>query len=177
MASWMAEARATRRPVEYFIVDSIHRFLRPHHEELGCDASARSRVAVAGVQVRSEAWNSDGGLGVPHRLCLAIRDVVDADLSPRFCMQWKRDAQVQQQFQACACGAPAFVFTVLRLLRPALASVAMVAIIHTTLPWLMQRGIAAAGAQLDVGVAVGVATFVVALGMVWLLSGRPVGLS
>jgi hypothetical protein len=50
----------------------------------------------------------------------------------------------------------------------------MVAIVHTTLPWLMQ-GTTAAAAQVAVGVAVGVATFLVALGAVWLVSGRPAG--
>lgn len=61
-----------------------------------------------------------------------------------------------------------------QLLRPALASLVMVAIVHTTLPWLMQ-GTNAAAAQVAVGVVVGVATFVVALGVVWFVSGRPAG--
>jgi len=60
-----------------------------------------------------------------------------------------------------------------QLLRPALASLVMVAIVHMTSSWLMQD--APAAARLAVGVAVGVATFVVALGLVWLVSGRPPG--
>jgi hypothetical protein len=62
-----------------------------------------------------------------------------------------------------------------QLLRPALASLAMVAIVHATWSWLMQQGIASAVAHLAVGVAVGVVAFVVGLGAVWLLSGRPAG--
>ena len=61
-----------------------------------------------------------------------------------------------------------------QLLRPALASLVMVAIVHATLSSLMQAN-ATAIPQLAVGVAVGVATFVLALGMVWLVSGRPAG--
>jgi O-antigen/teichoic acid export membrane protein len=60
-----------------------------------------------------------------------------------------------------------------QLLRPTLASLVMVAIVHMTSSWLLQG--TAAAARLAVGVAVGVATFVLVLGAVWLVSGRPAG--
>jgi lipopolysaccharide exporter len=59
--------------------------------------------------------------------------------------------------------------------RPALASLGMVAIIHMTLSWLVRQGVTSAGVQLAVGVTIGATAFVVALGIVWLLSGRPAG--
>jgi len=61
-----------------------------------------------------------------------------------------------------------------QLLRPALASLAMVAIVHAISTSLAQAN-SAAVTQLAAGVVAGIAAFVVALGAVWLVSGRPAG--
>jgi lipopolysaccharide exporter len=68
-----------------------------------------------------------------------------------------------------------WVAFVAQLLRPTLASLAMLATIELTLGSLAGLGITTDAIQFAAGIVVGALSYLAALGAIWLLSGRPAG--